>query len=311
MKKKSQKNEPILTHLDKVYWPKEGFTKGDLIDYYRQVSPFILPYLKDRPEALNRYPNGIEGPHFFQKDIDQAPPWVRTEKVQHEDHAVDYLIIDDESSLLFAANLGCIELNPFNSRIQSLYHPDYAIFDLDPEDIDFDKVIKVAQTIHKILEHLEIPNVCKTSGSRGLHICIPLGAQYPYEEVAEFSKFIAEITCQQLPDIVSLERSPSKRQKKVYIDYHRNHFGQTIAAAYCVRPKPLATVSTPLKWSEVKKGLDPTKFTMKTVLKRFEKVGDLFKPVLGRGINLKKLRNKKGSFELPFLTTSSLKKKLD
>lgn len=287
---KSENHEPDLTHLDKVYWPDEGYTKGDLIDYYREVTSYILPYLIDRPESLNRHPNGIKEDSFFQKNLATHPSWIKTERIntEHSRHPViDYLVVEDQASLLYMVNLGCIEINPFNSRIQSLHYPDYMILDLDPEDISFDGVVEAALVVYKILKKLGIPSVCKTSGGRGLHIYVPMGAKYTHEEVTQFSKLIALIAHEQLPDITSLEKSPSKRQGKVYYDYLRNPFGQTAVAPYCVRPRPGAPVSTPLKWSEVKPGLDPHAFTMKTVLKRFKKVGDLFKPVLGPGIDLK------------------------
>lgn len=277
-----------LTHLDKLYWPKEGYTKGDLIDYYKQVSPLILPYLKDRPETLRRYPNGIEETSFYQKELFHAPAWIRTESIHHEERKIRYLVIDDEESLLYAINLGCIDLNPFNSRIQSLHQPDYLIMDLDPEDISFDHVLEVAQAMHHILDSWNVPNLCKTSGSRGLHIYLPLGGQYNYDEARQFGNLIAHMVHQTLPKITSIERSPRKRQKKVYLDYLQNRFGQTMAAPYSVRPKPYAPVSTPLQWSEVKAGLQPTDFTINNVVERFKKLGDLFQPVLGKGIDLKK-----------------------
>ncbi len=275
--------------MDKLYWPQEGYTKGDLLKYYHEASHLILPYLKDRPETLHRYPNGIEKSAFYQKEAGAVPDWVRTETVRHEDHDIHYILIENEQTLLYTVNLGCIELNPFNSRIQSIYYPDYLIIDLDPEDISFDNVIEVARLVHRLLDKWEVPNFCKTSGATGMHIYIPLGALYNYDEAVQFGKLIAHIAHSELPDITSVERSPKNRQKKVYLDYLQNHFGQTVAAPYSVRPKPGATVSTPLKWSEVKQGLDPADFTIETVLKRFKKVGDLFQPILGQGIDLKKV----------------------
>jgi bifunctional non-homologous end joining protein LigD len=285
-------SDDYLTHLDKIYWPDEGYTKGDLIQYYRQVSPFILPYLINRPEVLKRYPNGIKEASFYQKEADKMPKWIRTEVIQHDEKQVQYLVIEDEKSLLYTVNLGCIDLNPFNSRLQSLYTPDYLIIDLDPEDVPFAVVIDVAQAVHAVLKEWKIPSVCKTSGATGLHIYIPTGAQYTYEEVKQFAKLIGIAVHQRLPDVTSLVRNPHKRQKKVYLDYLQNNFGQTVAAPYSVRPLPGAPVSTPLKWSEVKAGLNPSEFTMKTVLRRFKKVGDLFKPVLGKGINLRSILKK-------------------
>ncbi len=278
-----------LTHLDKLYWPKEKITKGDLIQYYDEISPYILPYLKDRPESLRRYPNGITGQTFFQKNLVAHPDWISTIALKHKEGKVNYLLIQNEESLLFAANLGCIELHPFFSRTASLHNPDYLIIDLDPKGASFDKVIQVAQTIHTVLEEFQIPSYCKTSGATGLHIAIPLAAKYNYSQVKAFAEVIALLVHRRVPKISTLERSISKRQNKVYIDVYQNNFGQTIAAPYSVRARPGATVSTPLKWSEVKRGLDPTDFTIKNVLKRVKKIGDIYQPVLKKGIDLEKI----------------------
>lgn len=281
-----------ITHPEKIYWPQEGYTKADLIEYYSSVATYILPYLKDRPETLHRYPNGIDKASFYQKNASNVPNWIKTEQIKHGGKADQYIIVDDEKSLLYVANLGCIELHPFHSRIQSLHAPDYLILDLDPEDISFDKVVEAAQVIHELLDQLDIPHVCKTSGSRGLHIYIPLGAQYTYVQSGQFSKILARLTYEALPNLISLEHNPQKRQGKIYIDFLRNSFGQTVAAPYSVRPKPGATVSTPLKWSEVKKGLDPREFTIKTLGQRLQKVGDLFEIILGPGIDMQKCLKK-------------------
>jgi bifunctional non-homologous end joining protein LigD len=284
-----------LTNLDKVYWPKEKYTKGDLVDYYKKIAPFIMPYLKDRAENLNRHPNGIEGPSFYQKNMEHQPPkWVKTKKIFSEsnDAYINYLVCQDEPTLLYMANLGCIEINPWNSRINKLSHPDYAIIDLDPEAIGFDRVVEAALTTHKILEDLNVPNYCKTSGATGLHIFIPLGAKYEYELAKQFAQLIATLVNTKLPKTTSLERSPKKRQKRIYLDYLQNRKGQTLAAPYSVRPKPGATVSTPLEWKEVNQKLDPKNFTMETIFKRLDKQGDLWKPVLGKGVDIKKIINK-------------------
>lgn len=286
LRKNVNKESVPFTNLDKVFWPVEGYTKGDLIEYYRQVSPYILPYLIDRPETLKRFPNGINKPSFFQKDLQHPPEWIKTQTIKHEDRNVNYLVIENEESLLYMVNLGCIEAHPFSSRIQSLLYPDYMIFDLDPQEIHFDEVVRIANFLHKTLKKFKIPCACKTSGGRGLHVFVPMGAKYTYEQVTQFSKLIAMFVEKEMPDIVSLERNPKKRLKQVYIDYLRNTFGQTLASAYCVRPKPGAPVSTPLKWTEVKAGLNPQDFTIKTVLKRFKKIDDPFKLALGPGIDL-------------------------
>ncbi len=287
-----EKNWLDLKHLDKIFWPAEKFTKGDLIEYYRQTAKYILPYLKDRPQSLNRHPNGIAGKSFFQKDVSalRLPEGIKakTLRSESEGRTIKYLICQDEDSLLYLANLGCIEINPWNSRIQSPDKPDYAVIDLDPEDAPFANVVSAALAVKKILDAAGVESFCKTSGATGLHIYIPLGAKYNYKEAKEFARFIAVWTNKKLPEITSLERSPAKRKGKIYLDYLQNRRGQTLACAYSVRPLPGAPVSTPLKWNEVKPGLNPKKFTMKNTLARIKKVGDLWKPVLGPGINMEK-----------------------
>lgn len=283
-----QKHDLVLTHLDKVFWKEEGYTKQDVITYYREIAPTILPYLKDRPMVMNRHPNGIDGESFFQKNIEHPPSWIKTAAVEHSERTIHYILVQNEDTLLYVANLGCIELNPFHSRIKHLEEPDYLIIDLDPEDVPFEKMIEAAQMVRKILEALEMHCYCKTSGGRGLHIYVPLAAKYDFDQVEEMSRLIALLTFGKLPDLISLERRPAKRQKKIYIDFPRNTNGQTIAAPYSIRPRPHAPVSTPLEWKEVKKGLNPLDFTIKTVLKRVDRVGDLFKPILGKGANLSK-----------------------
>ena len=206
------------THLDKIYWPKEKYTKGDLIQYYQEVSPYILPYLKDRPEILHRYPRGIEGPSFYQKEVKNTPDWLKTITLQHEERKVTYALAQDEQSLLYLVNLGCIEMNPFLSRIKTIDKPDFLVLDLDPEDIPFDKTIEVAQTIHEILEAIQVPNFCKTSGGRGLHIYVPMGAKYSYEEVKKFALLVATLTHQKLPGFTSWkEAHPNDRSGCILI----------------------------------------------------------------------------------------------
>jgi len=280
-----------FTHLDKIFWPKEKITKGEVIEYYQKIAPYMLPYLKDRPESLNRHPNGINGKNFFQKNFTYEPPaFVKLKKIYSDSNKanINYLVCENKDTLLYMANLGCIEINPWFSRIKSLDKPDYAVIDLDPENIGFDKVVEVAKEVHKLLDQIKVPNYCKTSGATGLHIYIPLGAKYTYDQAKEFSHLIAILVNRRLPKITSVERSPKKRQKKVYLDYLQNRKGQTLAAPYSIRPKPGATVATPLEWKEVKKGLSPSQFTIKNIFIRLKQKGDIFKPVLGKGIDLKK-----------------------
>ncbi len=280
-----------LTNLNKLYWPDEGFTKGDLIDYFRKVSGYILPYLIDRPQSLNRHPDGINGKSFFQKDINQIPPdWVKTKKIYSEsnDKYINFMICNDEAALVYMANLGCIEINPWFSRLKNLNNPDYLVIDLDPEDISFEKVIEAALAVKDVLDEIEIESFCKTSGATGLHIYVPLNAKYDYNVAKDFAHLISKIVNTRIPEFTSLERSPAKRQKRVYLDYLQNRSGQTLAAPYSVRPRKGATVSTPLYWDEVKPGLSPKEFTILNVPVRLNKIGDIFKDVLGKGIDIKK-----------------------
>ena len=280
-----------LTNLNKIYWPEEGYSKGDLINYYKKVSDYMLPYLIDRPQSLNRHPDGINGKSFFQKDITQKHPgWVKTKKIYSEsnDKEINFMICNDEATLVYMANLGCIEINPWFSRITNIDNPDYFVIDLDPEEIPFEKVIEAALVVKDVLDELDIESFCKTSGATGLHIYVPLGAKYEYNVSKDFAYLIAKIVNDRIPEFSSLERSPSKRKKKVYLDYLQNRSGQTLAAPYSVRPRPHATVATPLYWEEVKPGLSPQKFTILNIPGRLKEMGDIFKKILGKGIDINK-----------------------
>lgn len=281
-----------LSHLDKIFWPEAGLSKGDLVEYYRAVTSYILPYLKDRPESLLRHPNGYKGKSFFQKDVgDIRPKWVRTVPVYSESNQkeINYLVCDDEETLIYMVQLGCIEVNPWNSRVSALEKPDWVVMDLDPEDIPFSEVIKTAKAVRGVCEELNIPSYPKTSGKTGFHIYIPMGAKYTYGQAKNFAEIIANLVHNRLPEKTSLVRSPSKRQGKVYIDYLQNRKGQTLAAPYSARPTKYASVATPLDWSEVTDKLDPNIFTIKNTLNRLEQIGDIWKPVLGEGIDLSKV----------------------
>lgn len=284
-------NELKFTNLGKIFWPTESIAKRDLINYYYQIAPFILPYLKDRPMSLNRFPNGIDGKSFYQKDVTgKSPDWIQTfpYSTENEGHK-NYMVATDEASLLYMANLGCIEMNPWNSRITSADSPDWCILDLDPDESNtFEQVILTAQTIKKILDSIDVSCYCKTSGSTGIHIYIPLGAKYSYEQCQLFAKWIAMQAQEQLPEFTSVERMTRKRKGKLYIDYLQNRPKATLAAPYSVRPKPGATVSMPLHWDEVTKGLQLKDFTIFNALQRLQTEGDLFRPVLEKGIDLMK-----------------------
>jgi bifunctional non-homologous end joining protein LigD len=279
-----------FTHLSKVYWPEDGITKRDMFNYYYQVAEYILPYLKDRPQSLNRFPNGIHGPSFYQKDVrGKSPDWVKTfPYTTSEGEDKDYLVGHDEATLLWMASLGCIEMNPWFSRIQSPDNPDYCVIDLDPDKNTFDQVIQAAREVKKMLDAIDVPSYCKTSGSTGMHIYIPLGAKYDYDQSQMFARLIVNIVHQQIPDYTSLERMVKNRDGKMYLDFLQNRPGATIAGPYSLRPKPGATVSMPLHWDEVKPGLTMKHFTIHNAIDRLKKEGDLFKGVLDKGIDLEK-----------------------
>ncbi|MBZ4041094.1 DNA ligase D [Flavobacterium hibisci] len=285
-----------LTNQNKIYFPKDGISKGDVVQYYNEVADLILPYLKNRPESMNRYPNGIDAPSFYQKDVDtdKTPSWLKTKKIFSESNNenINYLICNNKETLIYMANLGCIEINPWNSTIQNIENPDWLVIDIDPDQQDFSVVVETALVVKDVMDGLETECYCKTSGASGLHVYIPLGAQYDYDSVKILGELIAQQVQSRLPETTSLERSIKKRNHKIYIDYLQNRIGQTLAAPYSVRPKPGATVSTPLEWSEVNSKLHPSQFTIKNVLKRFEKKGDLWTPVLSKGANIKKILKK-------------------
>jgi len=287
-----------FTNLSKIFWPKEKYTKRDLLNYYYQVAPYILPYLKDRPESMNRHPNGIAGPSFYQKNVSgKVPDWIETFPYHSADDDEDkeFLVCTDEASLLYMISLGCIEVNPWSSRVESPDNPDWCIIDLDPgKKTSFEQVIEAALVTKGILETAGITSYCKTSGSTGIHIYFPLGAKYNYEHSKEFARVIVQRVHDEIPDYTSLERTVSARKGKMYLDFLQNRPQATIAAPYAVRPKPGATVSAPIHWEEVKKGLKMLDFTIKNVPARLKETGDLFKPVLGKGIDMEKALKKLG-----------------
>lgn len=285
-----------LTNQNKVYFPQDGITKGDIVNYYKQVAEVMLPYLKDRPQSMNRFPNGINGQSFYHKDLDteKTPSWLRTEKIFSESNNkdIDYLVCNNKATLIYMANLGCIEINPWNSTIHHIENPDWMVIDLDPENDNFLEVVEAALAVKNVMDDLETECYCKTSGATGLHIYVPLNAMYEYDTVKLFAQLIAERVNLQLPETTTITRSVQKRNHKIYIDYLQNRHGQTLASAYSVRPKPGATVSTPLEWNEVNEKLSPSQFTIKNMLARIDKKGDLWKPVIGKGINIEKILKK-------------------
>lgn len=285
-------HEVKLTNQRKVYWPDAGLTKGDLVAYYDRMHRWILPYLKDRPQSLKRNPGGITDPGFYQKDAgEDTPAWVRTEPVPSKSRGktIDYIVCNDRATLLYLANLGCIELNPWTSRLGHLDRPDHLVIDLDPgERSRFDHVVEAALATKVVLDEIGAAGWCKTSGATGLHVYIPTRARYTYTELAPFAEQLAHRVAALLPRTTTVERPIDRRQGRLYVDHLQNRQGQTLACAYSVRPMAGATVSTPLAWKEVVPGLDRTRFTLRTVPARVEQVGDLFKGVAGKGIDLRK-----------------------
>ncbi|HYC85250.1 MAG TPA: non-homologous end-joining DNA ligase, partial [Chryseosolibacter sp.] len=279
----------------KVFWPEEGITKRDMLNYYYRVAPYMLPYYQDRPQTLNRFPNGIYGKSFYQKDVTgKVPEWLSTHKYYSEtdQREKQFLVCTDEASLLYIASLGCIEINPWSSRTQSPDRPDWCVLDLDPDNNPFDQVIETARITKDVLDAIGVPSFCKTSGSTGLHIYFPLGAKYDYEESKELGRAIVRIIHAQIPALTSIERLTANRKGKIYLDFLQNRPQATVAGPYSLRPKPGAPVSTPLHWDEVKKGLKITDHNIRTVPERLKQEGDIFGGVLQKGIDRQKtLRN--------------------
>ncbi|MBI3932541.1 MAG: DNA ligase D [Acidobacteria bacterium] len=273
-----------FTNLDKVFWPDEGYTKGDLIAFYRAIAPWLLPYLEDRPVVLTRYPDGIAGKNFFQKDAPGfVPGWVRTERMwsEHAQREIDYFVCDDVETLLYLANLGTIPLHIWSSRVQTLGSPDWCILDLDPKGAPFAHVVELARAVHDLCEEMGLPSFPKTSGSTGLHVLVPLGRQCTYEQSRSLGEVMARTLAQRLPEIATTTRAVGARGGRVYVDYLQNGHGRLLASPFSARPRPGATVSTPLTWKEVNGRLDPERFTMKTVPARFERLKtDPLRPVL-------------------------------
>jgi bifunctional non-homologous end joining protein LigD len=281
------------TNLNKIYFPGEGVTKGDVINYYISISKYILPYLKNRPQSLKRNPNGIKDHGFFHKDAgNEAPSWVKSKAIFSEsaNKDIDYILCNNQPTLTYLNNLGCIEINPWHSTILALDKPDYMIIDIDPSKKNtFEQVIETANVVHEVLKQTGAESYCKTSGATGLHVYVPTGKKYTYDQLKDFAHVICMVVQEQLPQFTSLERNLKKRgDKMIYLDHLQNRRGQTISSVYSLRPHPGATVSMPVTWAEVKTGLSPQQFTIHNALKRIEKTDAYFKAILGKGIDLKK-----------------------
>ncbi|HEY1434185.1 MAG TPA: DNA ligase D, partial [Thermoanaerobaculia bacterium] len=243
-----------FSNLTKVFWPVEGFTKGDLIDYYRAIAPWLLPYLADRPLVMTRYPDGIDGKSFFQKDAPKfAPDWIRLERIwsEHAEREIDYFVCDDLETLLYVANLGSIPLHVWASRVAAPERPDWCVIDLDPKGAPFSHVVALARAIHALCDEIGLPNFIKTSGATGLHVLLPLGGQCTHAESRALGEIVARVIEQDHGKIATTARMLEARGGKVYLDYLQNGHGKTIAGPFSARPVPGATCSAPLRWREV------------------------------------------------------------
>jgi bifunctional non-homologous end joining protein LigD len=264
-----------VTNPEKVFWPNDGYTKGDLVEYYRAISKWMLPYLKDRPVMLTRWPDGIEGKMFYQKDAPAfAPPWIRTEKIYSEDsqREISYFILDNEEALAYVANLAAITIHMWSSRIPHLERPDWLLFDIDPKGSTTMNAVEVAREVANVLREVGLEPVLKTSGQMGLHVVVGLAPKYTYEQAKMFSELVSQIVVNRIPKIATINRNPNTRKGRVYIDYLQLGHGKTIAATFSVRPVPRAPVSAPMTWKELKPSLDPTTYNIKTMPARMSRM---------------------------------------
>jgi bifunctional non-homologous end joining protein LigD len=284
----SGRRELKLSNLDKVFFPAERITKGDLLEYYRAVAPALLPHLRDRPFTMVRWPDGVEAGRFFQKDApSHMPEWIPTFRTQVSTREsprtkkwVNFPVVNDELALLWMANMGCIDMNAWYSRVDKLDRPDFVLFDLDPSpDVGFEETVQVALYVKDALDALGLASFAKTSSAEGMHVLVPIERRHTYDETRRFSEIVAGAIARSYPKLATTQWSKAKR-RGVLIDANQNGEGKTIASAYSVRPRPGAPVSTPLRWDEVKPGLDPAHFTMDVVQQRIAKHGDLFEGVL-------------------------------
>lgn len=265
-----------LTSLERVYWPDEKITKFELLCYYIRIAPRLLPYLKDRPAILQRWPRGVNAPMFFQQDLESAPRFVKTIRLRNlEGRELDYAVYTTTASLLHFVNLGTIEQHPWHSTIKRLSKPDWIALDLDPKKAPWENVLHVALIVKKVCDEIGLNAFPKTSGSSGIHVYLPLKPTNEYESVAEFAKLLAAETAGRAPAIATVERSLAKRKRdQVYVDWMQNARGKSLASVYTTRAKPKATVSMPLSWKQVEKGVKISDFTMRNVAMFLEKHGD-------------------------------------
>lgn len=271
----SRENVVKLSNRDKVFWPDDGYTKGDLIDYYQAIAPWLMPYLERRPVVLTRYPDGIHGKSFFQKDApDYAPEWVRTERMwsEYARRDIDYFVVDSIEALTYLANMAAIPLHIWASRLPQITHPDWCSLDLDPKEAPFAHVVEVAQAARDLCQRIKLPAFIKTTGSSGLHVMIPLARQFTHDQARSLAEVLAQALVKQVPKIATTTRAVDKRGGKVYLDYLQNGHGKLLVAPFSVRPIAGAPVSMPLSWSEVNDKLRIRAFTIKNAVTRLEQL---------------------------------------
>ncbi len=272
-----------FTNLNKVFYPADGYTKRDIINFYSAVADLLVPHLQGRPLSLKRYPNGINQDYFFQKDASGFPEWLHREELADDEESKTRVICDDKASLLYLANLGCIDQNPYMSRLGTLEHPDFILIDLDPYHCGYDRIVEAAQLVREKLRLIGLTGYPKTTGGNGMHIYVPVEPIYSSAQTRQFAEILARWVAAERPDLFTTPRMVSAREKgKVYFDYLQNASGKTISAPYVLRAHPGAPVATPLKWDEVVPGLKPAQFHVANVLRRFDRVGDLFAGVLSK-----------------------------
>jgi bifunctional non-homologous end joining protein LigD len=285
----------VISNPDKLFWPDDGYKKKDLVGFYRDVAPWLLHYLRDRPLVLTRFPDGIAGKSFFQKNAPPyIPTWLRTKTMwsEHAEREIEYFVCDDADSIAYVANLATIPLHVWGSRLADLQHPDWCILDLDPKGAPFPDVVTIAFRIRELCEEIGMPSFLKTSGSTGLHVLMPLGRQCTFDQCRQLGEIMAQVVSQQLRDIATVERHVPSRKGRVYIDFGQNGHGRLLVAPLSVRPLPRAPVSTPLSWDELHPGLNQHDFNIATVLDRLAKVGDPMTPVLSLRPDLQSILGK-------------------
>jgi bifunctional non-homologous end joining protein LigD len=280
----------VLTNLQKPFWPELGITKGDLIQYYADIAPVLLPHIRDRAMVMKRYPHGAHGEFFFMKRAPvPRPDWIVTCSIEHESqNIIDFPVVNDLPTLLWLINLGCIDLNQWYARCDDVDRPDYVHFDLDPvsatagkKEVPFARVLEVALIVKEALDHLHMPSYAKTTGSRGIHVYVPIVRGPTQKQVWTFAKAFAQALANQEPELITAQYKIAKRpQGRVLVDYNQNAWGRTLSSVYSVRPKPHAPVSMPVTWKEIEKGVTIEQFTLKNARQRIKKVGDLWAPLL-------------------------------